>query len=97
MKKTNTKKSSTIFNFRVFIEQDEDGFFVAKVPAIPGCYTQGDTYEEAVKNVKEVLELCLEEAEENLSYRDQIEFPQKDNKNNFFGIVNVPIKLSFSL
>ena len=46
--------------FRVLIEQDEDGIFVAEVPALPGCVTQGDTREEALRNVHEAIEAYLE-------------------------------------
>ena len=49
--------------YRIIIEQDEDGFFVAEVPSLPGCITQGATRTEAVKNVKEAIELYLESLE----------------------------------
>ncbi len=42
------------------IEQDEAGYYVAEVPALPGCLSQGKTYEEAVANVKEAIEGWLE-------------------------------------
>jgi len=45
--------------FTVVIEQDEDGWYVAEVPALKGCYTQGKTAKEALENIKEVIELCL--------------------------------------
>jgi predicted RNase H-like HicB family nuclease len=41
--------------FRVLIEQDEDGFFVAEVPSLPGCVSQGKTRDEAVRNVQEAI------------------------------------------
>jgi predicted RNase H-like HicB family nuclease len=47
-------------NFKVMIERDEDGAFVATVPTLPGCISQGDTEEEALENVKEAIELHLE-------------------------------------
>ncbi|MDD4877978.1 MAG: type II toxin-antitoxin system HicB family antitoxin [Candidatus Nanoarchaeia archaeon] len=47
-------------NYTVIIERDEDGIYVAKVPDIPGCYSQGKTVEEAVKRVKEAIQVCLE-------------------------------------
>lgn len=50
-----------LYRFQVVIEQDEDGFFVAEVPALPGCYTQGRTFEEALANIREVAEMCLRE------------------------------------
>lgn len=48
-------------DFPVFIERDEDGFYVAECPLFKGCYSQGDTADEAVENLKEVIGLCLEE------------------------------------
>ncbi len=50
--------------FYVVIEQDEDGIFVGEVPQLPGCYTQGHTLDELMKNIREVIELCLEEQTE---------------------------------
>lgn len=47
--------------FYVLIERDEDGFFVGEVPQLRGCYTQGRTLDELLKNIQEVIELCLEE------------------------------------
>ena len=47
--------------FPVIIEKDEDGFFVAINPSLEGCYSQGKTIEEALKNIQEATELCLEE------------------------------------
>jgi predicted RNase H-like HicB family nuclease len=44
----------------ILIEQDEDGFFVAEVPALPGCLSQGKTEEEALANIKEAIEGWLE-------------------------------------
>jgi len=46
--------------FAVVIEKDEDGYFVASVPEMPGCHTQAKTREELMPRVKEVIELCLE-------------------------------------
>lgn len=47
--------------FTVLIEKDENGIYIAEVPDIKGCYTQGDSVEEVMKNIKEVVEMCLEE------------------------------------
>jgi predicted RNase H-like HicB family nuclease len=46
--------------FRVLIEQDEDGVFVATVPSLPGCVTQGESRAEALKNAQEAIEVYLE-------------------------------------
>ncbi len=42
--------------YRVQIERDEDGMFVAEVPALPGCISQGKTRAEALTNIKEAVE-----------------------------------------
>ncbi len=46
--------------YRVLIGQDEDGVFVAHVPALPGCISQGSTRDEALANVREAIEGYLE-------------------------------------
>jgi predicted RNase H-like HicB family nuclease len=46
--------------YRVLIEQDEDGVFVAEVPSLPGCISQGQTRVEATANIKEAIALYLE-------------------------------------
>lgn len=46
--------------YRVLIEQDEDGVFVAEVPSLPGCISQGGTRAEAVSNIHEAIEGYLE-------------------------------------
>lgn len=81
-----------ILNFRVIIEQDEDGYFVAEVPAIPGCYTQGDTYEEAIERIKEVIELCLEVAKDDPSYKAKIDLSEDSTSSTkFIGVTDVSI------
>ena len=49
--------------YRVLIEQDEDGAFVAEVPSLPGCISQGDTRAEALENVKEAIAVYIESLE----------------------------------
>lgn len=46
--------------YRVLIEQDEDGIFVAEVPSLPGCISQGRTRVEATENIKEAIALYVE-------------------------------------
>ena len=46
--------------YRVLIEQDEDGVYVAEVPALPGCISQGQTRDEAVENIREAIAAYLE-------------------------------------
>lgn len=52
--------------FYVIIERDEDGYFVGEVPQLKACYSQGETIDELMSNIKEVIELCLEEQEETV-------------------------------
>jgi len=69
-----------ILDFTVLIEQDEDGVYVATVPDIQGCHTQGKTISEVVDRIKEAIELCLEADGEDVE-------PMK-----FIGIQKVQVK-----
>jgi predicted RNase H-like HicB family nuclease len=57
------KMEGKSLNYTVLIEQDEDGIYIAKVPDISGCYTQGKTVEQAVERIKEAIQVCLEAEE----------------------------------
>ena len=48
------------YKFRVIIEQDEDGIYVATVPSLKGCHTQAKTLDELMERTKEAIELYLE-------------------------------------
>jgi len=50
--------------FYVVIERDEDGLYVGEVPQLKACYSQGETVDELMVNIREVIEMCLEELEE---------------------------------
>jgi predicted RNase H-like HicB family nuclease len=50
--------------FYVVIEQDEDGIYVGEVPQLKACYSEGETIDELMQNIRKVIELCLEEIEE---------------------------------
>jgi len=60
--------------YTVVIKQDEDGFFVASVPALPGCHTQARTMPELHRRLREVIGLCLEVAKKDSRYRQNINF-----------------------
>ena len=47
-------------NFFVTIDRDEDGVWIVECPAIPGCVTQGNSKQEALNNIQEAIQLCLE-------------------------------------
>ena len=65
--------------FYVLIEQDEDGYFVGEVSQLRGCYSQGKTLDELMNNIREVIQLCLEEQ------------PEIDELPEFFGVQKVVI------
>jgi len=49
-----------VYDFQVILEPDEEGGgYVVSCPALPGCYSQGDTVDEALENIKEAILLCL--------------------------------------
>jgi predicted RNase H-like HicB family nuclease len=52
------------YTLPIVIERDEDGFFVS-CPALQGCYSQGATYDEALKNIKDAIRLHLEDRQAN--------------------------------
>ena len=63
-------------------------FFVASVPSLPSCHTQGKTYEEAMERIKEVIELCFEVAEKDPSYKEKV-----SPTPTFIGISDVSVKV----
>lgn len=73
--------------FKVLIEQDEDGVYVASVPELPGCYTQGKTLEQVRERIKEVIEIILEEHDD--LRKEKLETPS--SLPNFFGIEQITI------
>ncbi|WP_417033565.1 type II toxin-antitoxin system HicB family antitoxin [Dolichospermum planctonicum] len=50
--------------FYVVIERDEDGMYIGEVPQLKACYSQGETIDELMNNIKEVIEMCLEKLED---------------------------------
>ena len=57
--------------FNVVIERDDEGYFVASVPSLPGCHTQAKSLDELMERVKEAIALCLEVESES---QDGLEF-----------------------
>lgn len=47
--------------YTVVLEQEQDGGYVVSVPALPGCVSQGDTRQEAIANIREAIELYVED------------------------------------
>jgi len=52
------------YKFTIVVEKDEDGIFIVSCPAIQGCYTQGDTLEEAINNIKDAISLHIQARKE---------------------------------
>ena len=51
-----------VYDFKVLLEPDEEvGGYVVTCPTLPGCYSQGETIQEAMANIREAIELCLED------------------------------------
>jgi predicted RNase H-like HicB family nuclease len=53
--------------FFVLIERDEDGIYIGEVPQLKACYSQGETIDELMQNMREVIEMCLEELSEEVA------------------------------
>lgn len=58
---------------KVVLEPSEDGGYTVYAPSLPGCISEGDTREEAIRNIREAIELYLEPVEDDLSYSPQSE------------------------
>jgi predicted RNase H-like HicB family nuclease len=50
-------------DFLVVLEQGEDGWVIADVPQLPGCHTQGKDKQEALTNIRDAIELYLQDAD----------------------------------
>ena len=48
------------YQFTVVVERDEDGVYISSCPALQGCHSQGDTYEQAIENLKDAIKLHIE-------------------------------------
>jgi len=54
--------------FNVVFHEEEDGGYSVSVPSLPGCFSQGDSFEDAQENIKEAIELFLQEEPNKNSY-----------------------------
>ena len=68
--------------FKVLVEKDEDGYYVADVPELQGCHTQAKDKKELMKRVREAIELCLEDDTPIIRKVDlkEIEIPVQNSK-----------------
>ena len=81
------RKRAQTFSYSVYYEAASEGGFVAIVPALPGCHTQGETLEDSERNIREAIELYLESL---AAHGERLPVESK----SFQGRVTVPISLS---
>ena len=80
------KGSKKLYSYSVFYESALEGGYVAFVPALPGCHTQGETLEEAEKNIKEAVELYIESlAQAKEAIPEEVK--------SFQGTIKIPVPL----
>ena len=60
-------------NIKIVLETGEDGYYVAHVPALKSCWSQGKTREEALRNIREAIDLYLEPEPDELKNREVVE------------------------
>ena len=65
--------------FNVVLERDEDGYYVASVPELPGCHTQARSLDKLMERIREAIELCLEVERESVS------------RNEFIGVQRIAV------
>lgn len=74
--------------FKIVIEQDEGGMYVAEVPELPGCYTQGKSLEEVRERIREVIQLVLDSEEELVEEKSKT----SASRPRFFGVEDITIR-----
>lgn len=75
-------------DFNVIIEKDEEGFYIASVPALKGCHTQAKSLDILMERIKEAIELCLEDQNKPIYPTDFIGVQKitVNEKTNYYGI-----------
>lgn len=82
--------TDTILKYDAIFEEAEEGGFSVSVPSLPGCISEGDTFEEAKMNITEAISAYLESMSKD-------EIPMKSNSSTFIGSIEVPFSsLSFA-
>ena len=80
----------TILKYDAIFEEAEEGGFAVSVPSLPGCISEGDTFEEAKTNITEAITVYLESMAKD-------EIPVKSSSGTFIGSIEVPFSsLSFA-
>lgn len=75
--------------FKIIIEGDADGFYVASVPALPGCHTQAKTLADLTVKMQDAIKLCLSVAKTNKTYAKRIQ--ELSYEPSFIGIDTVTV------
>jgi predicted RNase H-like HicB family nuclease len=57
-----------IMNLKVVLEPSEEGGYTVYVPGLPGCISEGESKDEALRNIKEAIELYIEPVEDDMNY-----------------------------
>ncbi|MBC8204617.1 type II toxin-antitoxin system HicB family antitoxin [bacterium] len=69
--------------FKVVLEPSDEGGYTVYAPSLPGCISEGDDKEEALKNIREAIELYLEPVEDDFTYAPEVNgspaFPKSGN------------------
>ena len=60
-------------NIKIILEPSEEGGFTAIVPSLPGCISEGDSREDALRNIREAIELYLEPVEDDMVFSARAE------------------------
>jgi predicted RNase H-like HicB family nuclease len=71
------------YHFPIVVEIDEDGVYIVSCPTFKGCHSYGGTIDEALDNLREVIELCMEEQE-------------TESTNQFIGVREIEISVPIS-
>jgi predicted RNase H-like HicB family nuclease len=61
------KTKNKILHLPILVEQDEDNVYIVSCPVFKGCHSYGKTIEEALVNIKEVIDMCIDEEKEKVS------------------------------
>ncbi len=75
-------QTKNTISFPVIVELDEDNIFIVSCPVFKGCHSYGKTIDEAIKNISEVIEICVEEKGYNL-----------DSSNKYVGMREINLEL----
>ncbi|MCO5263335.1 hypothetical protein SDC9_23852 [bioreactor metagenome] len=61
------KTENKVLHLPILVEQDEDNIYIVSCPVFKGCHSYGKTVEEALTNIKEVIDICIEEEKDKVS------------------------------